>query len=105
MKGSWYLVQPRRMMFGFKNATGTYQRRTNLVYGPSVRGEGGVSDDALIGDIVEASVDDSVTNLAKEEGHIDDLTKVLTRLVANTITLKWRRVCGAPRSCRCLATL
>ena len=41
LKGSWHLVQPRRMMFGFKNATGTYQRMMNLVYGPTERGEGG----------------------------------------------------------------
>ena len=102
MKGSWHVVQPKRMMFGFKNATSTYQRMMNVVYGPSVKQEtvvrpdggvvtGEISGDGLVGDIVEAFVDDSVAKSKDEKDHINDLAKVLVRLLANNITLKMEK--------------
>jgi hypothetical protein len=97
IQGGWHLVQPTRMMFGFKGATGAYQRMMNKIYGPSRRDHTGVSDDNLMGDIVESFVDDTVTKTEKEENHINDLAKVLTRLIANNITLKMEKGVWATR--------
>ena len=90
----------------------------NKIYGPSRRDETGVSDDNLMEKIVEPFVDDTVTKSEREGDHINDLGKVLSRLVANNITLKmekgvWgteqlpllenrRWGCVRPRECSCL---
>ena len=91
IQGAWHLVQPCRMMFGFMNATATYVRLMNKLYGPSERGPGGVSDDNLLGDIAEVFVDDTVTKSKETEDHINDLAKVLIRLVANHVTIKMEK--------------
>ena len=91
IQGAWHLVQPCRMMFGFMNATATYVRLMNKLYGPSERGPGGVSDDNLLGDIAEVFVDDTVTKSKETKDHINDLAKVLTRLVANHVTIKMEK--------------
>ena len=85
------------MMFGFMNATSTYVRLMNKIYGPSKRGKpmpGGsdqqklISDDNLLGEIAQVFVDDTVAKSKKKQDHINYLASVLIRLVANRITIK-----------------
>ena len=87
------MVQPTRMKFGFKGATGhgAYQRMMNKIYGPSRRDQSGISNHNLMGDIVELFVDDIVTKSVEEKDHVNDLAKVLTRLIANNVTLKMEK--------------
>jgi len=108
VQGAWHLVQPMRMMFGFKGATACYVRMMNKLYGPSRRGAGkcvcksetckggieckaGVSDDNLVGKTAEVFVDDTVVKSVEVEDHVNDLATVLISLIANGITLKMEK--------------
>ena len=100
VQGAWHLVQPVRMMFGFMNATATYARLMNKIYGPPRRGKPMpgdsdhqklISDGNLLGEIAEVFVDDTVAKSRKKQDHINDLARVLIRLVANRITIKMEK--------------
>ena len=103
IQGAGHLVQPVRMMFGFMNATTTYVRLMNKIYGPSRRGKPRpgdpdqqklISDDNLLGEIAEVLTSWMTLHVAKpkkKQDHINDLTRVLIRLVANRITVKMEK--------------
>ena len=50
-----------------------------------------ISDDNLLGEIAEVFVDDTVAKSKKKQDHINDLARVLIRLVANRITIKMEK--------------
>ena len=70
-----------------------------------VRAVDAVSDENLMGDIVESFVGDTVTKSVEEKDHVNDLAKVLTRLIANNITLKMEKGVWATKELLLLGTV
>jgi hypothetical protein len=109
-KGAWNLFQWRRMPFGLKSATATYQRMQQKIMGPQIKPsdcdckkscnhaaelkecskcERGCDRCAgLLNRIVKVFVDDGCIYSMEEADHINDLTRVFCRLAANHVSLK-----------------
>jgi hypothetical protein len=94
--GAWNLFEFKRMPFGLKAATATYQRMQQRIMGPlQLRHECGCKQDSgcencvgLLNKIVRVFVDDGCVYSEKVEEHVDHLGQVFKRLAANRVELK-----------------
>ena len=99
-KGAWNLFQWRRMPFGLKAATATYQRMQQRIMGPQCKPgqcknsktgqicEGCDECKGLLNRIVKVFVDDGCVYSNETKDHANDLARVFCRLAANQVSLK-----------------
>lgn len=85
--GAWTVVQPKRMMFGFKTATSAFQRMYQRVLGPE-----------LLRKCCKGYVDDVTAWTSGDfDEHLGDLAAIFKRLEANGISLKLAKCIWAAR--------
>jgi transposase InsO family protein len=98
-EGSWQLFEFLRMPFGLKSATATFQRMFTKIMGAGActcsasPGEPHTdqckkTSEPLVNRICRVFVDDGLVYSNAKEDHVDDIAKVLKRLIANNMSLK-----------------
>ena len=82
-KGAWHLFKFLRMSFGLKCATADFSRCYQRILGPTLLDPRG-----LLNKICRVWVDDAVIYSGNTSDHLDDVTQVFQRFIANGMRIK-----------------